>query len=170
MCGNLQCEWDEVCTNTACSIGCAQDCPAYIESSCVKGYDANDNLVSCSGHGTCQATTSVCQCNKGYVGADCSTCETGFILLSTKVCAYLPGSNIQSPTPSPIARIISNGGSTSALAQYRVTIISACAGAGTLATVFVLFVTYLKYRKRAVVVDFDRVPMAPPGQFQIVRM
>jgi len=97
---------DGVCTGTCVADSCSghgacDDSSGSAICTCSGGYvgtncstcdvglqDNNDNgictagctLTTCSGHGSCDDTTTdvaTCTCSGNYVGADCSTCDVG---------------------------------------------------------------------------------------------
>lgn len=55
---------------------------------------------SCSGHGLC-FTTSVCECDLGYAGDDCSACATGFV--STEGVCQLANEGDYDYWPNPVS-------------------------------------------------------------------
>ena len=91
VCGNNRCEIGETCNDFACTGGCRVDCP-IASLWCPSGYNADGAVVSCSGHGSCTASTGTCACSIGYTGSSCNTCAAQYMRVSThKACVFMPG-------------------------------------------------------------------------------
>ncbi len=96
-CGNDACETGEACDDDVCVSGCRVDCPVVVRS-CPVGTPSSvtgaRSAAACSGSGTCLPATGSCRCFNGYVGADCSLCDSraGYMrLVSRGPCVFLPG-------------------------------------------------------------------------------
>ena len=95
VCGNQQCEFGEECNTPDCARGCSQDCPAFSNTQCPASFLSPNQSVAvyCSGHGRCVARAAECSCYLGYIGNDCSQCDTQYRRLRPHgPCVLIPGS------------------------------------------------------------------------------
>ncbi len=84
------------CGPAACSRLCVVMAAQPECTLSMMGYDSLSHCPSivqvCGGHGRCLGTimSTYCECNTGYKGAACESCERGYLSLGSR-CVFAPG-------------------------------------------------------------------------------
>lgn len=63
-----------------------QDMPPRMEDMLPPVLCPDESQISCSGHGVCDEQTGTCTCERGYRGAQCESCASGFVKDAREVC------------------------------------------------------------------------------------
>uniref|UniRef100_A0A7S1SXZ9 EGF-like domain-containing protein n=1 Tax=Tetraselmis chuii TaxID=63592 RepID=A0A7S1SXZ9_9CHLO len=108
VCGDRKCEGREGVRYLVASDVCSADCP-IVATSCPAAAnpalgitDLVTELLPCAGNGICRrGSGGRCECNKGYSGSSCTSCEAGWELAPSGLC--VPKTNVVDRDDAPLA-------------------------------------------------------------------